>query len=66
MNDSSLTNFVKLFVNGLYYAYNQPSYLKVRFQPNPITMKTENNHGKKTLFIEPFYVFALLEDHMTS
>ena len=29
-------------------------------------MTNENNEGKKTLFIEPFYVFALLEDHLTS
>jgi hypothetical protein len=63
VKDEQVKNFVKLFVNGLYYAYNQPSWLKVRFQPNPITIPNENKEGKKTLFIEPFYVFAVLEDH---
>lgn len=66
VKDESLTNFLKLFINGLYYAYNQPSYLKIRFQPTPITMPNSNSDYKKTLFIEPFYVFALLEDHMTN
>lgn len=66
LKEESLTNFLKLFINGLYYAYNQPSYLKIRFQPQPINMPNSNSDYKKTLFIEPFYVFALLEDHMTS
>lgn len=57
----TISNYAKLFVNGQHYTYTQPKLLRVRFQPNEISMLKDNVDGKKTLFIEPFYVLALFE-----